>query len=206
MPREAAARAAPLSASAGDDARSGVTESHRPSGVAGPTTVADFYDAHLSFVWRNARRLLGSDGVDDIVQQVFLVAVRKFPEFEHRSSPRTWLYGILRRVAADHRRANRRRGIRDSTDMDEMAARDSGPLRKAERSEARHRLYELLGALDEAKRDVFIMIELEQMSAPEVAGELGVPLTTVYARLRDARREFETAVKRLRARDEGRQA
>jgi RNA polymerase sigma-70 factor (ECF subfamily) len=167
-------------------------------------TFEDLYREELPFVWRNARRLLGLDSaVDDVVQEVFIVALRRIGEFEGRSSLRSWLYGILRRVAADHRRAVRRRNIRDSADLEAIATRESGPHRTAEKAESLVVLHELLGKLDEDKREVFILVELENMTAPEITTILGISLTTVHARLRDARRQFELATRRYQARQNG---
>ena len=156
------------------------------------STFAEFYEEHLDFVWRNVRRLLGFDAqVDDVTQEVFLVAMRRIAEFEGRSSARTWLFGILRRVVSDHRRARQRLDIRDSVDLDELAGRDSGPHRKAERAEAVELLHTMLDKLDENKREVFILAELEQMTGRQIAEALGINLSTVNARLRDAREELE---------------
>jgi RNA polymerase sigma-70 factor (ECF subfamily) len=160
-------------------------------------TFAEFYEEHVDFVWRNVRRLLRFDAqVDDVTQEVFLVAMRRLDEFEGRSSARTWLYAILRRVVSDHRRARERRKIRDSADLEEIAAKDGGPHRSAERAEAVKVLHELLDKLDENKREVFILSELEQMTGREIAESLGITLSTVNARLRDAREELEVLSRR----------
>jgi RNA polymerase sigma-70 factor (ECF subfamily) len=164
-------------------------------------TFSAFYDENLEFVWRNFGHMLGFDSiVDDVVQEVFMVALRRLPEFEGRSSARTWLYGILRRVVSDHRRAIQRRKVRDSVDLDEIATRDSGPHRTAEKAERLQILYEMLDKLDENKREVFILAEIERMSAPQIAEAIGINATTVHARLRDARRELDVMVQRFRAR------
>ena len=62
-------------------------------------------------------------------------------------------------------------------------------------------LHELLSALDDEKRAVFVLAELEQMTAPEIADALSIKLNTVYSRLRAARKKFETALQRHRARE-----
>jgi RNA polymerase sigma-70 factor (ECF subfamily) len=66
-------------------------------------------------------------------------------------------------------------------------------------------LHRLLDALADDKRVVFVLAELEQMSAPEIAAAIGVNVNTVYARLRAARRDFEQAVAREQARDNWRE-
>jgi RNA polymerase sigma-70 factor (ECF subfamily) len=160
----------------------------------------DFYAEHVDFVWRNVRQLIGFDAsADDVVQDVFLVAMRRRHEFEGRSTVRSWLYGILRRVAADYRRAHSRRRVRDSVDLEGIATRDSGPHRKAEKADALRLLYAMLDKLDDAKREVFILAEMEKMTLPQIAEALGVALTTVQGRLRDARRELNIIARRHRA-------
>jgi RNA polymerase sigma-70 factor (ECF subfamily) len=64
-------------------------------------------------------------------------------------------------------------------------------------------LDDVLDALDDDLRVVFVLAELEELTAPEIAGLIGVPLGTVASRLRRAREEFNKSVKRLRARQEG---
>src|SRR5262245_51753387 len=73
-------------------------------------TLAEVYETQFDFVWRSARRLgVASLHVDDVVQEVFLVVFRRLAEFEGRSSLKTWLFGITRRVVRDHRRSARRK-------------------------------------------------------------------------------------------------
>src|SRR5262245_16282732 len=75
-----------------------------------PVAFDAVYDACFDFVWRNARRLGVPDAqLDDAVQEVFLVVHRRLADFEGRSSIKTWVFGILLKVAADHRRALRRK-------------------------------------------------------------------------------------------------
>ena len=168
----------------------------------------EVYERHFDFVWRNARRLGVPDAqVDDAVQEVFLVVHRRLGEFEGRSSLRTWIFGILVRVAADHRRALRRKSphtrsrdaaVQADTTADE-AAQD--PHDRMVRREGVRLLHRLLDELDDDKRAALVLAELEQMSVPEIAASLGANVNTVYARLRAARRDFEQAVARERARD-----
>ncbi|HEU5074208.1 MAG TPA: sigma factor-like helix-turn-helix DNA-binding protein, partial [Polyangiaceae bacterium] len=57
-------------------------------------------------------------------------------------------------------------------------------------------LSSLLAGLTDVKREVFILAELEEMSVPEIAAALDIPLNTAYSRLRHARQEFEAALAR----------
>jgi len=56
----------------------------------------------------------------------------------------------------------------------------------------------ILDQLDDDKRVVFALVELEQLSVPEVARMLDINLNTAYSRLRLARQAFEVAVKARR--------
>src|SRR5690242_10575918 len=53
------------------------------------------YRMHADFVWRSLRRLgVPESSVDDLTQEVFLIAFRELPRFEQRSRLTTWLYAI----------------------------------------------------------------------------------------------------------------
>ncbi|MGF1468461.1 MAG: RNA polymerase sigma factor [Sandaracinaceae bacterium] len=172
-----------------------------PRACAGELRVADVYDAHGDFVWRSARRLGVADAsLDDVVQDVFLVVHRRRRDFAGRSSVRTWLFGITLRVVRDHRRTLRRKGgLAPLTEEAVAGPEGRGPSAQAERNDAVRLLHRLLGSLDDDKRAVFILAELEQMSAPEIAEALELNVNTVYSRLRAARRLFEAALARHRA-------
>ena len=168
-----------------------------------PPTFAAVYEAHFAFVWRSVRRLgVDDSAVDDVVQEIFVIVHRRLADFEARSSIKTWLFGIVLRVVRDHRRTLRRKSPPRATDADNVAAdAEHNPLERAAKAEAARVLHAILDELDDEKREVFVLAELEQMTAPEIADALGVPLNTVYSRLRSARQDFEAAVARHRARD-----
>ena len=142
----------------------------------------------FDYVWRSLRRLGVPDAsVDDAVQDVFLVVHRRAADFEGRSSLKTWLYGIVLRVAHDYRRSKIRHGG-DPVPLDEsMRDGGPGPHEAAVRCEALRVLQELLSQMDEEKRDVLVLSDAEV---------LGVPINTVYSRLRAARRQLNEALER----------
>ena len=170
------------------------------------------YEEHFDFVWRSVGRLgVDPSAVEDAAQDVFVIAHRRLADFEGRSSVKTWLFGIALRVARDHRRTARRKrshGLLPEGEADTAAVADTStpsPLESASRSEAIERLEAILGELDEDRRAVFILAELEQMSGPEIAEAVGANVNTVYTRLRAARRAFNEAVAQHAARDGWRQ-
>jgi RNA polymerase sigma-70 factor, ECF subfamily len=147
------------------------------------------YAEHFDFVWRNLRRLgVGEQQLRDAAQDVFVVVHRRFDEWDGADSVRAWLYSIVRRVAADSRRRRRRKEPLEREDEQSLVdGRDAGPEHNAARSEARSLLLALLAKLDDDKREVLILMDLEDMSAPDVARTLSLNLNTVYSRLRAAR-------------------
>ena len=169
-----------------------------------PLTFESVYDRWFDFVWRTVRRLGVADAsVDDAVQDVFVVVHRRLGDFEGRSSVKTWLFGISMRVAKDYRRSASRRRPTEPLRESLVDAPCGCPMENAAQNEAVQLLHELLDTLDDDKRAVFVMAELEQMSVPEIADALEVNLNTVYSRLRAARAAFEKAVSRQRAREKG---
>ncbi len=158
------------------------------------------YAGQFAFVWRNLRRLgVAPASLDDATQDVFLVVHRRLAEVVDETL-RPFLFGVVRRVAADHRRGATRREAAPLEQVGEPASGAPAPDRGLERAEAARQVHVLLDRLDEAQREVFVLAELEQMAAPEIAVALGVPLNTVYSRLRAARAAFEKQAARLVAR------
>ncbi len=163
----------------------------------------DLYEQQVDFIWRNVRRLgVDEAAVEDVVQQVLLVVHRRLPEFCHASSVRTWIFGIVLRVASEYRRSVRRIHPFPWTDPDTLADDSQrGPDESTARAEAARLVQQWLKELDEDKREVFILAELEQMTAREIAEATGSNTSTVYSRLRTARLDFEKAARRSRHRD-----
>jgi len=127
--------------------------------------------------------------VDDALQDVFLVVHQRLPEFDARARVTTWLFQIALRVAYNYRRKGKR-AREHITFEDEQPANGRSPQEQAEVREAAEQLSALLDGLDEDKRAVWILAELEDMTAPEIATVMGTPLNTVYTRLRRARAAF----------------
>lgn len=161
---------------------------------------AAVYRAYYSFVWRTVRHLgVEPARIDDAVQDTFLVVYRRLPEFVGRAAVRTWLFEIARRVASSYRRSAAREAQRRSSLAEtEVAAPPTASVAQAEAAELVHWF---LGELDRDKAVIFVLAELEQWQAPEIAEELALNLNTVYSRLRAARQQLDRLVRRLDARD-----
>jgi RNA polymerase sigma-70 factor (ECF subfamily) len=156
--------------------------------AARDTRLRAMVDAHFDSVWRALKRLGVPDaGVDDAAQQVFLVASRRLDEILAEGE-RGYLMGVALRVAADARRAQRRRREVPIDDQGELSNPGApGPDERLDEQRARRVLGNLLAAMPDEMREAFVLFELEEMSAPEVAAALGVPAGTVASRVRRAR-------------------
>lgn len=196
----ASLRAAPLSM--GEPAVTAVTMR-----TAMPSFDA-IYEEHFDLVWRTARRLgVPEAGVDDVVQDTFLVLHRRLAEYDGRASIKRWALGICVKVVADHRRRWRRKEAQcvphaaDSGGDVALASLAPSPSAEVEQNEALRLVEALLAELDEEKREVLVLAQLEEMSVPEIAEVLGANVNTIYARLRAARKDFDDAYARHRARE-----
>jgi RNA polymerase sigma-70 factor (ECF subfamily) len=172
-----------------------------------PSTFDDVYEKHFDFVWRSARRLGAFEAsLDDVTQEIFVVVFRRLREFEGRASLRTWLFGITLHIVRNHLRTATRKyphALRESKQADVEALlerEDKGPEAAAMVAEEVSVLYHLLDQLDQDKREVFVLVEIEEISIGEAAALLGLNANTAASRLRYARLEFNKAVSRYRAR------
>ena len=171
-----------------------------------PPPFAAVYDEHARFVWRTLVRLgVLRDDAEDVVQEVFLVVHRRLVEFRHESSLRTWIYGIAAHTARNYRRTRDRRPPGAEEPKDGVPApaerRPDALVAKAQAAEVLVRVLEELG---HDSREVFVLAELEGLTAGEIGVALGLSPNTVSSRLRIARKSFDEAVRRHRARDEWR--
>jgi RNA polymerase sigma-70 factor (ECF subfamily) len=160
------------------------------------------YKQYLDFVWSSARHLgAGPDVIDDVVQDVFIVIHAKLATLQRPEALRSWIYGIVRRTVSDYRRSRRTRDAAGARLGAEPKSSHPSPLDMAERNDDLSLLESVLAELDEPKREVFLMVEILEMTVPEVVQGLDIPLNTAYSRLRLARQDFEEALARHEARN-----
>lgn len=161
------------------------------------------YEAYVDDLWRNLRRL-GVPGpeLDDAVQETFLVVFRRWDDRLPDRSPRAWLFGIARRIASRYRRGRGRR-LRLLAEVAPTlrVARDAeGELT---RRQAARLVQAFVDRLDDRKREVFVLAELEGFSRIEISDMLGVSPNTVGSRIRAARQDFERYLRILQACEQG---
>ncbi|MFN0246931.1 MAG: RNA polymerase sigma factor [Kofleriaceae bacterium] len=153
----------------------------------------EVYAAHVAYVWRVLRTFGVGEQIEDAVQDVFVVVHRRLPEWEGRAQITTWLFAIARRVASAHRRKGA--GAMRTESLEHEPEGPTDTFAAMSRAQAAATVMSILEAMDEDKRIVFALVELEQLSVPEVARMLDINLNTAYSRLRLARAAFEAAVK-----------
>jgi RNA polymerase sigma factor (sigma-70 family) len=162
-----------------------------PDDAKHPSRFHALYRGEFAFVWSAAQHLgVPSGAVDDVVQDVFLTAYRRLDQLHFEVSPRAWLFGVTRRVAFRYRRGAARQARRHAA-FAEVAPTAATPQQRHDDAQLLNRV---LGELSDGTRVVWEMTELLGMSAPEIASELGLPLNTVYSRLRLARRQLQALV------------
>lgn len=161
------------------------------------------YRGQFDFVLRTLRALgVPESGLDDAVQDVFIVVHRRLPEFEGRASIKTWAYEIARRVALRYRTRAAQDAVRHAELPDRLRA--GVDLEDAmERARASEVLLRFLAGLDEDRRRAFVLAELWEMSGREIAESLGINMNTVYARIRSAKTELDRVAHRMQVRNAG---
>jgi RNA polymerase sigma-70 factor (ECF subfamily) len=165
------------------------------------------YQQYFDFVWSTVRRFgVAPESIDDVVQDIFIVIHAKLDTLEKPEALRSWIYGVIRRSVSMHRRAKRTRadlGVVAGVGS-EVVSHGPTPLEQTETNAELSLVASLMTELDEPKREVFALVELQELSVPEAAALLEIPLNTAYSRLRAARQAFEAALARHEARNKQR--
>ena len=177
-----------------------------PEQRSGPLPQFGFlYARFFDFVWRSTKRLgVKPESMDDVVQDIFISIYKKLATVKSPESLRSWIYGVVRRTVSRYHRKRRSRHASGEALFARLEVdpqpRPPTPLDLTQQSDELKLVRELLDGIVQAKREVLLLAELEQMTAPEIAEVLAIPVNTVYSRLRAARQEFEHALARRLAR------
>jgi len=152
------------------------------------------YDGELAYVARTLRRLGVAPGdVEDLAHDLFVIVSRQWSDYDPARPLRAWLFGIAVRLVSNYRQRARHHREVQAPVLDVGDGKQPVDDRMAD-AEARARVLAALDELDFDQRVAVVMHDLEERTAPEVAELLGVPLNTIYSRLRLARRHLAEAL------------
>ena len=153
------------------------------------------FQREVDYVYRTLRRLgTWPSEVDDLAQEVFLALRRSWSEYDPSRPLRPYLFGIAFRIVSAHQR-KRHREV--AFGVVEIADAGPGPDEALQRKQVRALVLAALERVPLPRRAVLVMHDLDDSPVAEVAAVLAIPLFTAYSRLRKARRELETALRRL---------
>lgn len=149
-----------------------------------PIAEAAFVRLTQAEVWRFVATLVDTGAADDLTQETYLRAFRALPQFEGRSSVRTWLLGIAKRTCADHLRTvvrQRRLARKIAVMHDDEAAPDASSHVHAA---------ELLAKLSPERRACFVLTQMLGLTYEQAAAALDVPVGTIRSRVARARADL----------------
>ncbi|WP_431041166.1 sigma-70 family RNA polymerase sigma factor [Streptomyces sp. P1-3] len=148
-----------------------------------------FIRATRTDVWRYVSRLSDDpQSADDLVQETYLRALRGLPNFEARSSARTWLLSIARRAVVDRLRWNAARPrLSDTDDWQAVAERTQARGLPQLGFDEGVALSQLLALLPYERREAFVLTQLLGLPYAEAAVVAGCPVGTVRSRVARAR-------------------
>jgi RNA polymerase sigma-70 factor (ECF subfamily) len=176
------------------DATLGRAAGVSPESKAQRARIQRMVKVYFGLVWRYLRRLgLSEADADDGAQQVFLVAARKLDRIDDKRE-RSFLLGVSVRVAADCRRAQRRRRQEPESLLANAVDPRPDPEQALQQQRACSLLDGFLEQLSAELRVVFVLYEIEGLKTREIAEALDVPLGTVASRLKRSRDQFEATV------------
>jgi RNA polymerase sigma-70 factor (ECF subfamily) len=147
-------------------------------------TIAELVEGHYASLYRYAFRLSGNaQEAEDLAQETFCQAQRKWSQLRDAQRARAWLYAILRNA---YLHKVRDRKIENALPLDDVA---EPPERGAERLPIVDpaRLQEALDELPEAFRTPIILFYFEDFSYRDIADQVEVPIGTVMSRLARAK-------------------
>jgi RNA polymerase sigma-70 factor, ECF subfamily len=157
-----------------------------------PLAAAALVRATQRDVWRLCVALGDRDTAEDLTQETYLRAFAALGRFEGRSSVRTWLLSIARRVCADAVRTRRRHRVTLLPRDDELTALAGAG--DADRVAEGSAVTDLLGRLAPDRREAFVLTQLAGLSYAEAAEVAGCPIGTIRSRVARARADLVAAL------------
>jgi RNA polymerase sigma-70 factor (ECF subfamily) len=163
------------------------------AGAGDRDALAAFIRATQRDVYRFLSHLCERDEAEDLTQETYLRALRALPSFAGRSSARTWLLAIARRVAADQiRRGSARPRTTAVEDWDAVVA--ASPAHRRSGFDEGVLLRELVAGLEADRRDAFLLTQVLGLDYAAAAEVCGCPVGTIRSRVARAREDLVRAL------------
>ena len=178
-------RSAPVDVVGDDEARL-----VRRAALGDRSAFAEIFEEHAAGMFRYAVHMLDGDvgEAEDVVQTALAKAWQKLPDFERRSSLRTWLFRITANEALAHRRRRRPVPVNDALLASRPAGLGSEPHQQVVADQIWQSLAMALTELPWRQRASWLLFEMEGLSYREIARVLETSETVVRGQLHRARR------------------
>ncbi|MDW5327207.1 sigma-70 family RNA polymerase sigma factor [Plantactinospora sp. KLBMP9567] len=162
-----------------------------------PEQFAEIFDRHAEAIHRYLARRIGRSVADDLVGETFLVAFRRREGYDvSQTDARPWLYGIAANLLHREQRTEvRQYRALARTGLDPVLDDTDGVLARVAAEDHVRKLATVLARLSVREREVLTLVGQAQLSYPEVARALGIPVGTVRSRLHSARRRIREALR-----------
>lgn len=159
------------------------------------TTCLGVYERELDYLFTTLQRLGASPReIEDLAQEVFMVLHRNWPTLDLSRPFRPYLFAVAFRVVCAHRRRRRREVPHAYLEAEDPGI---GPEESLQSRQSAHLLMTALDAVPLQRRAVVVMHDLDGFSVVEIGARLSLTRFGVYARLRKARKELASALRRL---------
>ncbi len=174
--------------SARDDAV--VTDLALRAGRGDRDALTEFIRATQDDVWRLLAHLGGRDIADDLTQETYLRVMSALPRFAARSSARTWLLSLARRVWVDNIRHDMARPRKSVTEYEDAAAASQVNGANASSWSDWIDARTLIDALPPERREALILTQVLGYTYEEAAKITGVRIGTIRSRVARARKDL----------------
>ncbi|WP_226669624.1 RNA polymerase sigma factor [Metabacillus litoralis] len=134
------------------------------------TTISEWFFKYNKDIYHFLMYYVGSGDIEDLVQEVFIRAIKGFDSYQAKSSPKTWLFSIARNVGIDEIRKRKRNRVKSMLTFGENEPKEEKTPEKMLRlNEDKRILYQLIQSLKSNYRDVIILRSIKELSVTETA-------------------------------------
>ncbi|WP_163539231.1 RNA polymerase sigma factor [Gracilibacillus sp. YIM 98692] len=161
-------------------------------------TISKWFSQYGNDVYRFLVYYTGNSDVEDLVQDVFIKALKNLHTYKHDSSPKTWLFVIARNLAIDELRSKKKNIWKKYVAIDDvdkiLSSNEQNPEEVFLNNQNEKELYDVIQLLNKNYRAVIILRGVNQLSVEETASVLDWTKdkvrTTYYRALKSLRKQW----------------